>query len=273
MVGYNVWSQAPSHVRAENSSIKIDELVVRASKQFRLTLDANRYSVPARYAGCRLTFKTYPDRLCIYDQDKLDYRAIYSNREVRDKVFSILTEIIPSDVDSYNASLLTPQIMDRINRVVVEYGHAIIGHCDCELLKRRCDSFVFETDVHFPTDINLLWDAVRKVIELISRLCDEVGIIEWRQYRQLPRNIKKLLDIAIRLKHSTSENEKKKALKTQQVIIVPLRPAHRGGLCLRACHRAVRRPGDHESKSAGQGGTQGRPGHGLRGGAAGNADP
>ncbi len=29
-------------------------------------------------------------------------------------------------------------------------------------LKGRCDSFVLETDVHYPTDINLLLDAIRK---------------------------------------------------------------------------------------------------------------
>ncbi len=44
---------------------------VRASRQFRITLDTNRYSVPAEYAGARLTLKTYPDRLLIYDSEKL----------------------------------------------------------------------------------------------------------------------------------------------------------------------------------------------------------
>src|SRR5215813_10511550 len=39
---------------------------VRASRQFRITLDTNRYSVPAHYAGQALTLKTYPDRLCLY---------------------------------------------------------------------------------------------------------------------------------------------------------------------------------------------------------------
>ena len=43
----------------------------RASSQFRITLDTNRYSVPAEYAGRRLTVKTYPDRLCIYCEGKL----------------------------------------------------------------------------------------------------------------------------------------------------------------------------------------------------------
>src|SRR5919204_217790 len=38
---------------------------VRASRQFRITLDTNRYSVPAHYAGQALTLKTYPDRLCL----------------------------------------------------------------------------------------------------------------------------------------------------------------------------------------------------------------
>jgi len=44
---------------------------VRASRQFRITLDTNRYSVPAHYAGQALTLKTYPDRLCLYHADTL----------------------------------------------------------------------------------------------------------------------------------------------------------------------------------------------------------
>jgi transposase len=43
----------------------------RASSQFRMTLDTNRYSVPAEYAGTPLTLKLYPDRLCVYQQEKL----------------------------------------------------------------------------------------------------------------------------------------------------------------------------------------------------------
>ncbi|MFA7166768.1 MAG: hypothetical protein WC124_13130 [Desulfoplanes sp.] len=68
-----------------------------------------------------------------------------------------------------NAALLIPKILDRINPVVVKYGHTIVDHPDHEPLKGRCDSFALETDVHYPTDINLLWDTIRKVIELISR--------------------------------------------------------------------------------------------------------
>jgi transposase len=44
---------------------------VRASKQFRITVETNRYSVPAQFAGQLLTLKTYPDRLCLYQGENL----------------------------------------------------------------------------------------------------------------------------------------------------------------------------------------------------------
>lgn len=44
---------------------------VRSTKLFRVSLDSNRYSVPAEYASLPLTLKIYPRRLCIYHQEKL----------------------------------------------------------------------------------------------------------------------------------------------------------------------------------------------------------
>jgi len=44
---------------------------VRASRQFRITIETNRYSVPAHSAGHALMLKTYPDRLCLYLGDQL----------------------------------------------------------------------------------------------------------------------------------------------------------------------------------------------------------
>ena len=50
----------------------------RASKQFRIALDTNHYSVPAEYASQRVTVKAYPERVCIYHQDKLIARHVRS---------------------------------------------------------------------------------------------------------------------------------------------------------------------------------------------------
>ncbi len=44
---------------------------VRATKQFRVPLDTNHYSVSARYAGQLLTLKAYAERVCIYAADQL----------------------------------------------------------------------------------------------------------------------------------------------------------------------------------------------------------
>jgi transposase len=49
---------------------------VRASRQFRVAVDGNRYSVPAEYAGALLTLKAYPDRICIYHREKMIARHV-----------------------------------------------------------------------------------------------------------------------------------------------------------------------------------------------------
>lgn len=82
----------------------------------------------------------------------------------------------------------------------------------------RCDSFVVETDVHFPTDINLLFDAVRKMIQLAAFIGQEIGSSMWRQSEYNIRSFKKLYRIAQRLKHSSSKDETKKAKRTQQIM-------------------------------------------------------
>jgi transposase len=60
---------------------------MRASSQFRITVDTNRYSVPAEYAGLPLTVKTYPDRLCIYHKDNLIARHVRSYDRRKDFEF------------------------------------------------------------------------------------------------------------------------------------------------------------------------------------------
>jgi transposase len=46
-------------------------LTARATSQFRIAFEANRYSVPAQFSRRLLTLKAYPERLCIYDDNAL----------------------------------------------------------------------------------------------------------------------------------------------------------------------------------------------------------
>lgn len=117
-----------------------------------------------------------------------------------------------------NLSLFTPEILDRINRVVLQHGHQLIGKKKDEGLKASCDSFVVETDVHYPTDINLLFDAMRKVILLIMVLCDDLGVSGWRKGVYNLKKVKISFRKAQQLKRSTSK-DKAKIDKRDQLII------------------------------------------------------
>jgi hypothetical protein len=209
----------------------------------------------------------------------LGLQTIYSDHQLRDRIFEILKNIIPQNVDSNNGRpgmnlwtilvlatlrlncnwdydklqdiannhksvrdflghtgfssdqkyklqtikdnirLFTPQVLDEINRLVVEAGHTVVGGQEGAVeLNGRCDSFVVETDVHYPTDINLLLDAIRKIIFLIGHLFGENGITEWRQYQHIFKKIKKQFNYVRKLKHCKSKNPEKRALREQLII-------------------------------------------------------
>ena len=110
-----------------------------------------------------------------------------------------------------NLKLFTPEILDRINQEVVQAGHVLLKKSPDEVLTGRCDSFVVETHVHYPTDINLLLDAIRKVIETASRAANEQDLTEWRQWRYQKNSIRKAYRILQKMKHSTAQDPDKRA--------------------------------------------------------------
>jgi hypothetical protein len=114
-----------------------------------------------------------------------------------------------------NVQLFTPEILDEINQVVVKAGHQLKKK---ESLAARCDSFVVETDVHYPTDINLLLDAVRKIITLTADYAWLTGLGGWRQSVYNCRQIKRAHRITQQMKRSSSKNLAKKEKRQQQII-------------------------------------------------------
>ena len=90
-----------------------------------------------------------------------------------------------------NVYLLTPELLSEIGRLVVESGHAVARKKLGEPLRGRCDSFVVETDVHYPTDVNLLWDAMRCLLRELGRAARKHKIARWRQWRHLTQEVKK----------------------------------------------------------------------------------
>jgi len=110
-----------------------------------------------------------------------------------------------------NVGLLTQELLDKINEIVVQAGHGVVKKKEGEALLGRCDSFVVETNVHYPTDINLLYDAMRKLITLIADLCDRNGASDWRQSAYNVRHLKRLMRAAQNKKRGKAQSTERQA--------------------------------------------------------------
>ncbi len=91
-----------------------------------------------------------------------------------------------------NASLLRPELLVAVNQLIVESGHAVARKRPGEPLRGRCDSFVAETDVHHPTDVGLLWDAMRCLLRETGRAATAHDVPGWRQWKHLARSVRTL---------------------------------------------------------------------------------
>jgi transposase, IS5 family len=154
-----------------------------------------------------------------------DYDRLHELANQHQTIRQMLGHGIIDDMKPYkiqtikdNVHLLSVELLDQINEVVVKSGHKLLKKKEDEKLAGRCDSFVVETDVHYPTDSNLLFDSIRKVITLTAALYTNLGIQGWRQSSHNLRKIKKLHTKARKLFRSRSKDPKKIA-KREKVII------------------------------------------------------
>lgn len=105
-----------------------------------------------------------------------------------------------------NLRLFTPELLEEINTLTVAYGRQLIHPYSKQTkLSARADSYVAETNVHFPTDISLLYDATRKIIELVGKLSRDQKKSGWRQYKHNRNILKKLMHKARASKKRSSE--------------------------------------------------------------------
>ena len=65
-----------------------------------------------------------------------------------------------------NVALLDAPFLQEINALIAKAGRSLFS--PQAPIEARVDSYVLETDVHFPTDFNLLWDAGRKSLDLVA---------------------------------------------------------------------------------------------------------
>jgi transposase, IS5 family len=106
---------------------------------------------------------------------------------------------------------IQPKTIEQINQVIVGFGQELHGNAAHHA---RADSFVIETNIHYPTESSLMYDGMRKIISLAIELTAEAGISGWRQSKHLLRQIKKLHRQINQLSASRIINNKKDALES-----------------------------------------------------------
>lgn len=93
-----------------------------------------------------------------------------------------------------NVSLIDEALLHEINLLVVDAGHKLVKKKE-EALKLKTDSYALETNVHFPTDLNLLWDSLRKCLDTIGKLLEIADLKGWRKIKNIRKNLKSLFRV------------------------------------------------------------------------------
>jgi IS5 family transposase len=110
-----------------------------------------------------------------------------------------------------NVALLDDELLRQINACIAAAGREVFAKKDgapVAALEVKVDSYVLETDVHFPTDLNLLWDAGRKCVDLIEGLLDSGHTLPgWRKFKAWRRRLKACERAASQIVHRGGPNK------------------------------------------------------------------
>lgn len=93
-----------------------------------------------------------------------------------------------------NVTLLNDETVRRLNDIIVSFGHDVFKKKEVEALRLKTDSFVVESNVHFPTDYNLLWDCLRKCLDTVMKFTEKYERLEgWRKLASWRHDVKGLM--------------------------------------------------------------------------------
>jgi len=93
-----------------------------------------------------------------------------------------------------NLELVTEDELYRINAVISQWGLSLFNKKKDQKQILKTDSYVLETNVHFPTDYNLLWDSARKCVDTISKILkkNKIDLPGWRNIHAWRKTMKNL---------------------------------------------------------------------------------
>lgn len=87
-----------------------------------------------------------------------------------------------------NVCLLSPETISRISDLIVAAGEELSPGASHRV---RADSFVVETNIHYPTESRLIEDGIRTVMSVCVDLADAFELSGWRQHGHLFQQIRR----------------------------------------------------------------------------------
>lgn len=138
-------------------------------------------------------------RLCINaSYDKLHYLSNHDKlvRQIMGVEGSAGFEQIEFEYQNIydNVSLLDDETVQELNAVILSFGHEVFKKKEQAPLRLKTDTFVVESNVHFPTDYNLLWDCARKCLDCVSAFLKKYEHLDgWRKIKNWRYEIKGLM--------------------------------------------------------------------------------
>jgi len=114
---------------------------------------------------------------------------------------------------SENICHVDEELLQEINAIVAQAGRAVFKKKEsgcAEPIRAKADTYVLETNVHFPTDLNLLWDAQRKCLDLAGRLARGQALAGWRKSQDWRHKLKGHLRVLTKLSHGGGRNKEQR---------------------------------------------------------------
>lgn len=117
-----------------------------------------------------------------------------------------------------NIALLDEETLKEISEVVVKAGHRLKKNESGESveLNLKADTYAVESNIHFPTDINLLWDCARKCLDTIELILKDYDLPGWRKHKYWRKVVKRAYRRTANI-HQKKGKDYKERLKTAAV--------------------------------------------------------
>jgi hypothetical protein len=117
-----------------------------------------------------------------------------------------------------NVSKLSEAMLIEINDVIVAFGHGeVFKKKETTPLRLKTDSFVVESNVHFPTDYNLLGDCSRKCLDTVDFFLKKYPQTEgWRKIKEWRSTLKSKMRAVGRISGGGGKNKQEKLQKAAE---------------------------------------------------------